>query len=148
MLRITVLLLTGLLLIGCGGGEGIITVPVNPDGKGDPKIVFTSIPAYGTQADLNGQVYSVDANYKVAVYIFVSGWYNKPMWEQPLTSIRDGGKWTCDVTTGEYDDHATRILAYLVPPNYTPPLMDGEHSLPSELEMTAVAKCEIIRTQP
>jgi hypothetical protein len=91
-------------------------------------------------ADLQGHVSCVNpADYKVAVYIYVSGWWNKPTWASPLTPIRPDGTWTADITTGGLDAQATQIAAFLVPNGYTPPLMAGGQVLPAELYSNAVA---------
>lgn len=111
-----------------------------------PAIKFTHVPPYGSFEDLQGQVRCVEpAEYKVAVYIFVSGWWNKPTWAWPLTTIREDGSWTCDITTGGIDQLATKIIAFLVPNGYNPPLMSGGQTLPSELYENAVAEAETKR---
>ena len=44
-----------------------------------PTIEFTNVPQYGSFDDLQGRVTNVTpADYKVAVYIYVSGWWTKP----------------------------------------------------------------------
>jgi hypothetical protein len=81
------------------------------------------------------------AEYAVAVFIKVgSGWWTKPYWSKPLTSIDYDGSWTCDITTGGIDTQATAIAAYLVPASYNPPLASGQTALPLELEQNSVAK--------
>ncbi|HQC38060.1 MAG TPA: hypothetical protein PLF98_07120, partial [Thermotogota bacterium] len=61
------LLVAILLLVSCGPGQGNSIVPF---------IAFTFIPAFGSFDDLVGRVAGVvPAQYKVAVYIFVWGWY-------------------------------------------------------------------------
>jgi len=98
------------------------------------EIEFTYVPPYGSSADLCGQVFGVDPNvHKVAVYIYVYGWWTKPTWGEPLTSIDSDSTWVCDITTGGMDSLATKIIAFLVPDGYNPPLGNGESSLPSEL---------------
>jgi exo-beta-1,3-glucanase (GH17 family) len=123
------------------------TLPTIPGGPGDPDIKFTSIAKFGSFDDLYGQVRHVDRNdYKVAVYIYVSGWWTKPTFANPLASIRPDGSWTADITTGGVDERATRIAAFLLPDRYTPSAMAGEHQITSELEQNAVAKIEIQRS--
>jgi len=117
-----------------------------PGGSGDPAIEFTYVPPYGSFDDLEGQVWHVSpANYKVAVYIYVSSWWTKPIFANPLTAIKNDGSWACDVTTGGVDQNATKIAAYLVPNGYNPPLMDGDQTLSSELAEKSVAKAEVER---
>lgn len=115
-------------------------------GPGEPTLEFTDVPAYGTFGNLEGRALHVSPNsYKVAVYIYVSGWWTKPYFSQPLTTIQADGRWICDITTGGIDERATRIAAYLVPVGYQPPLMSGSGSLPAELDDIAAAKTEVNR---
>lgn len=106
-----------------------------------PAIEFTYVPPYGDNYhNLEGIVYCVDpADYMVAVYIYVSGWWTKPTWASPLTPIRSDGTWTCDITTGGNDPYATRIAAFLVPKGYIPTSMSGGPELPQELYDHSVA---------
>lgn len=105
-----------------------------------PVIIFTNVPPYGSIEDLHGRVECVEpADYKVAVYIYVSGWWTKPTFDNPLTTIQNDGTWTCDITTGGTDQLATKIAAFLVPNGYSPPLLSGEQELPEELYENAVA---------
>jgi hypothetical protein len=97
-------------------------------------IDFSFVPPYGGFDDLQGQVRCVDpADYKVAVYIFVGGWWTKPYWGSPLTPIQDDGTWICDITTGGNDQFATQIATFLLPNGYNPPNLSGEQALPTEL---------------
>lgn len=121
------------------------------DGPGTPSIELTYIPPYGSwnPGDIKGQVRHIKPNdYRVAVYIKVSnGWWTKPYWNNPLMIIMPDGTWTCDITTGGIDSEATEIAAFLVPFNYTPPLLGGSAALPSELYANSVAHVEVTRTQ-
>ena len=112
-----------------------------------PLIEFTDVPSLGGFENLGGRVQHVNpADYKVAVYIYVSGgWWTKPYWDRPLTSIQEDGAWICDITTGGIDQHATKIAAFLIPKGYNPPLMGGEAGLPAVLAQNAVAKVEVNR---
>lgn len=104
-----------------------------------PAIEFTYVPPYGSFEHLEGRTECViPSDHRVAVYIFVSGWWNKPTWAQPLTLIEDDGTWTTDITTGGTDQLATKIAAFLVPSGYDPPLMRGGQTLPSALFSDAV----------
>lgn len=122
-----------------------VTVPDNwsdpqiPGGPGEPAIEFTSVPLYGSQDDIYGQVLHVKLadleDYRVVVYIRVSGgWWIKPYVNTPLTPIRFDGAWRCDITTGGVDPTATEIAAYLVPSTYSPPILLGSSTLPVELD--------------
>ena len=111
-----------------------------------PTIEFTYVPPLGSFEDLRGKVTSVTpSDHKVAVYIYVLGWWTKPTFADPLTTIQSDGNWTCDITTGGYDQNATKIKAYLIPNSYTPPQMSGGQTLPSELDQNAVTSIEAIR---
>lgn len=120
-------------------------VPVG--GAGTPAIAFTLVPPKGSTNDLQGQVRHVIAkNYAVAVYIKVgSGWWTKPLWVQPKTSISCTGSWTCDITTGGIDTTASEIAAYLIPATYDPPLANGGALLEAELLTRAVVSVKVTR---
>lgn len=127
------------------------TVPNNwtvPGGPGQPKIEFTYVPPYGSEDDLTGQIWHVaPPDHKVAVYIYVDGgWWNKPTFANPLTPIHVAGHWICDITTGGKDPYATRIVAYLLPNGYDPPLLSGAPALPPELGQNALAMVEATRS--
>ena len=100
-----------------------------------PIIDLTSVPAYGTTTPLSGQVLNAaPASYQIAVYIQVgSGWWTKPTFNAPLTSINADGTFTVNITTGGSDQNATGIAAFLVPVGFSPPLMSGGSTLPSTL---------------
>jgi hypothetical protein len=101
-----------------------------------PDIHFTNVPAYGTYGSLTGNVSGVAyANYKVLVYIYVYGWWNKPTWANPLTSINPDGSWTCLIAGGASDTLATEIIAFLIPNGayQSSWQMAGNASLPAEL---------------
>jgi len=129
------------------------TIPDNwtnagiPGGPGSPSIEFTSVPPFGSFNHLFGQVLHVNTdNYKVAVYIYVSGWYNKPTWANPSTNIGLTGGWECNITTFGNDVNATQIIAFLVPATFTPPEMRGDQTLPPSLYENSVATTEIARS--
>ena len=88
-----------------------------------PSIKITSVSRYGTSGYASGTVEGVSTSgYKVAVFIYVPGlgWWNKPYWAEPLTSISSAGKWTCDIDTDNTygnDIYATKVAAFLVPKN-------------------------------
>lgn len=124
------------------------SVTTIPGGPGNPAIEFTYVPLYGSFENLKGQIWHVKpADYKIAVYIYVSGWWTKPFFNTPLTTIQNDGSWTCDITTGGIDETATKIAAFLIPNGYNPPLLSGSSSLPSELDQNSFAKVETSRSQ-
>lgn len=107
-----------------------------------PSIIFTSKPPYGSLVErtLYGRVDCVNpADYKVAVYIYVTGWWTKPNWDHPLTPIASDGSWSTNVVTGGLDHLAIQYAAFLVPNGYNPPLMGGNAPLPQELFDNSVA---------
>ena len=111
-----------------------------------PTIEFTYVPPLGSFENLRGKVTNVTpSDYQIAVYIYVSGWWTKPTFANPLTTIQSDGNWTCDITTGGSDQNAIQIKAYLIPNSYTPPQMSGGQTLPSELDQNAVTSIEAIR---
>jgi exo-beta-1,3-glucanase (GH17 family) len=118
-----------------------------PGGVGAPSLELTGIPAYGTFDNLEGQVQHVPwIDYAVVVYICVGGhWWVKPYSTSPLTPIDIDGRWVCDVTTGGVDEQATAIAVYVVPVDYTPPPLEGEASLPAELDSNSVARVIVSR---
>ena len=114
-----------------------------------PAITLTSVPVMGSNANLSGLASHVTpSNYRVAVYIFVQGWWTKPTDAAPLTTIQSNGTWSCDITTGGADAYATKIAAFLVPQGYTPPQAHGLAMLPAELATNSVANVITERTSP
>ncbi len=111
-------------------------------------IQFTSVPDYGSSADLKGIVLHVQpTDYRVAVYINVSGnWWTKPTAAEPITTIQLDGSWVCDITTGGSDEKATRIAAFLIPASYSPPVLLGVATLPTELTNNAIASRQVARS--
>ena len=109
---------------------------------------FTYIPQYGTSEDLQGRIHDLNpTSFKVAVYIFVegSGWWTKPTFAQPLTTIRSDSTWTCDITTGGNDVYATQIHAFLLANGITPPQAEGLSDLPSSLFTISTVNVSTIR---
>ena len=117
-------------------------------GSEPAKIELTHVPAYGGFDDLRGRVKNVrPADYRVAVYIFVRGWWNKPGWRQPLTPIAADGTWRTDITTGGVDEKATEIAAFLVPATCRPPRLRGDRALPGAFTDAALAVVRVTRKQ-
>ncbi len=110
------------------------TTECTPGGSGTPTIEFTHVPTKGTSENLEGEVWHVDTNnYGVAVYIYVGGWWTKPYWNEPVTTISCNGYFVTDITTGGSDSSTSRIAAFLIPIDYDPPAMSGGASLPDKL---------------
>lgn len=101
------------------------------------EIHFTHVPDYGAYGNLAGGTSEASyLDHKVLVYVYVGGWYNKPTWANPLTSIDPGGGWSCDITTGGYNDTlATEIIAFLIPEDAYQSTweMSGGTELPADL---------------
>lgn len=111
-----------------------------------PSIKFTYVPKYGSFKNLRGKVLNVKPkNYRVAVYIYINGWWSKPYWSTPKTKISSNGNWVCDITTGGIDQKATKIRAYLIPANYNPPLVYGNSEIPLKVQKKALAWVEVKR---
>ncbi len=132
------------------------TIPDNwsgnavPGGPGSPKIEFSYVPPYGTStaAVLRGRALHVSpSEFAVAVYIQVSGgWWTKPFFNQPLTVLQVSGDWSSSIVTGGNDQFATKIIAFLVPKTYSPPIAFGGGSLPADLYQQAANYAEVTRT--
>jgi hypothetical protein len=91
-------------------------------------LTITGGPKSGEwSGDVTGQVYGVKpSDYGIAVFIKVrGGWWTKPTWASPVTSIGSDGSWSCPVITGGVDEEFTHVKAYLVKINYTPDLASG-----------------------
>ena len=120
--------------------------PGIPGGPGDPSIAFTFVPPIGSFENLRGQVLHVaPGEYKVALYIYVSGWWTKPYFSNPITTIAPDGSFVTDITTGGIDQTATMVAAFLVANDYTPPLISGDSTLPQTLFDNAAANLEVVR---
>jgi exo-beta-1,3-glucanase (GH17 family) len=118
-----------------------------PGGVGTAMIEFTSVPPIGSFDNLRGQVWHVaPGDHGVAVYIKVSGgWWTKPYFSDPVTTINCEGSWTCDITTGGTDELATDIAAFLIPLTYSPPLAVGLAGLPVDLYVESLDYVEVTR---
>ncbi|MHB1461082.1 MAG: LamG domain-containing protein [Armatimonadota bacterium] len=116
-----------------------------------PTIVFDHVPLYGSKENLTGHVTNViPSEYRVSVFIYTSGWWTKPYFDESirLVPINPDGAWTCSITTGQGDEMATRIAAYLLPASYMPPISQGFQEIPAEVSQHAVANVQVTRTNP
>jgi hypothetical protein len=94
----------------------------------DPAIQITSLPTYGSYQSLCGVVRNASpAAYHVATYLFLEGlgWYTKPTYAGPCTSINSDGAWCVNVTTGYCDRYASRYAVYLLPIGDSCPIADA-----------------------
>lgn len=113
----------------------------------NPLIELIFVPAYGSYENLTGRIRNAyPDSFKVAVYIYVgAGWWTKPTFDKPLTSIRSDFTWETDITTGGNDAYATKIHAFLLPNGIDPPLSRGYPYLPAALNTLSVADVDTIR---
>ena len=75
-----------------------------------PSITFTTKPQFGslTERRLYGRIDCANsADFKLAIYIYVPGWWIKPSFTNPLTTINPDGTWQTTVVTGGLDHLAT-----------------------------------------
>lgn len=114
---------------------------------GPPTIRLTHIPPRFSYENLEGVVENINpALVAVAVYIEVDGrWWTKPYWTEPKTPVRGNGTWSCDITTGGYDESATRIRAYLIRKEYEPPWAPQQGLPPDPPTPDVLAMVEVVR---
>jgi hypothetical protein len=110
-----------------------------------PDIEFTHIPFYSsdTATYLSGKVHNaVIQNYGIAVYISVqgAGWWTKPSFANPITTINSDSTFSCNIVTGGYDRYATEICAFLIPTGILPTPVSGNGCLSDSLYMRSF-KC-------
>ena len=105
-----------------------------------PSVTFTHKPAFGslTEQRLYGRVDCANpTDFKLAIYIYVPGWWIKPGFTNPLTPINPDGSWQTTVVTGGQDHLATQYAAFLIPNSSItdtfPPRLNGNASLPQTL---------------
>jgi hypothetical protein len=100
-----------------------------------PEISFTQVPDWGQKGVLKGKVHhAVIAQSGVAVYIFVEeagGWWTKPLISSPVSPIQSDSTFSVNISIGGLDDYATRIIAFLIPVNWQPPILEGAELPPS-----------------
>jgi len=110
-----------------------------------PSVTITNVSAYGTSGYASGQVSGVSpvTGYSVAVYIYVQGWWNKPLDTARLSAVDSSGHWTCDIDTGGSDIFATGVSAFLVPNGTVVPLTLGSPLLPTI--SVSLATCTVNR---
>jgi hypothetical protein len=122
-------ILGGVALLGAvllGGRLGAQILPIE----------ITSIPAFGSEENLGGRVRNVDpAAFHVATYLFLEGlgWFVKPTFASPCTSIAANGDFSVDVTTGGVDNLAHRYAVFLLPVSDPCPSANAAPFLPDEL---------------
>jgi hypothetical protein len=97
------------------------------------QIEFTSVPDYGSRrGKLVGRVRGVRYRwYRVAVFIYDSGWYSMPKISKPKVRINSKGLWSCDIDTRFLV--ASEVIVFLVPRAYNVPAADGDLTIDEEL---------------
>ena len=114
---------------------------------GNPAVRIGSLPPKCSSQNLTGQALHVKpSNYSVAIFIHVNGgWWTKPCCDSPQKQISSTGNWTCDITTGEIDEQADRIAAFLLPAACDVSLAAGDSSIPGNPGTSAVATANVTR---
>ena len=116
------------------------TVDCTTCGSGTPSMTFTYIPPMGTVEWLEGRACHIDPTaVNVVVYINVAGnWWVKPYANAVLTRVSADGSWSSAYATGGIDETATQFIAFLIPDNYSPPVILGG-PLPQALYQSSLA---------
>jgi len=114
-----------------------------------PSIHIISYPDYGNRLkNLQGVVQNVNASeYSVIVMLLTDKWQVKPYQITPLTSIREDGSWSCDITTNHRDHLAVKIAAFVVPSDFQ--LETNEQSyqnFPEEILEASIANAIVARS--
>ncbi len=101
------------------------------------QIWHTQVPEWGgNQQVLYGRVDVNPQNYRVASYIFVEeagGWWTKPTLNYPTIVINSDSTFVLGFNTGGIDYACTRLITFLVPVGYSPPLAHPLAELPPSL---------------
>jgi hypothetical protein len=113
----------------------------------DPHVQFSCVPSIGSFLNVQGVVRNVVfTNFVVAPYINAwIGWWNKPYWASPTVPIDPvTGQFSFVYTTGGIDHLASSMAVFLIPRDYSPPLVGGG-SLPLDAYRNSVAFSLITR---
>ncbi|MBK6931089.1 MAG: T9SS type A sorting domain-containing protein [Saprospirales bacterium] len=98
------------------------------------------LPVIGSYLPIKGHIDHLNpCDYRIATYIKVGGWWNKPTWDNPTVPILCNGTWSVNYTTGGSDALATDICVFVVPSSYSPPLCNGCGVIPAEVYQNAIA---------
>jgi exo-beta-1,3-glucanase (GH17 family) len=119
-----------------------------PGADGTPSLTFTTVPPIGsTNPLLEQEWHALPSGYYIAIYIHVpgSGWWIKPYANQPETMINCDGTASTNITTGGNDSQADEITGFLLPNSYSPPIVEGAPSLPTDLSANAAATADVHR---
>jgi len=121
-----------------------------------PRIAFTSVPPYGSFAQLSGRLTGGNpADWQVALMINISGLgaWSKPYCDANnqaavLVPIQSDGTWTTPYATGGVDDTATEIAAYLVPAGTVVACYLKADGFPAALQAVSVSTIIATRAMP
>lgn len=114
----------------------------------EPEVVIDGVSPYG---EMDGYAWGHIQGAKpedvaIAVYIFTyNGWWNKPAWAWPLTTVGADNKWITDIVTGGVDEYATAITVCMVPAGAEVPILGGHGELPPELFNMALSCDSVTR---
>jgi hypothetical protein len=105
-----------------------------------PAVIFTHVPAAGEGGTVTGTITGVDpSQYRLAVYIYVNGLFNVPSDSAPLTTINSDGSWACNISDGGMGARATEVDAYIVPANFSAPILSGREYSTNAIKYATVA---------
>ncbi|MDD5066285.1 MAG: glycoside hydrolase family 16 protein [bacterium] len=115
-----------------------------------PYLEFTHVPAYGQTSDkyLLGKAHCLNlSDYRVATYILVDAWYQRPM-TGTYTAINSDGTFSCEIIKYANAEYCSQTAAFLIPNSYTPPEPAYFSSFPQELYDNAIAYKIYDRIEP
>jgi len=113
-----------------------------------PAVIFTHVPACGSNDILTGTVTGVDpSKCDIAVFIYVDGLYNVPSDDDPVTTINSDGSWECNISDGGFGDMATEIDAFLLPAGFSVPITEGIENVNNDIKDNALA-CNSVVHKP
>ena len=118
-------------------------------GPGTPSIEFTYVPAVGSTALVAGQVKHVaPSQTHIALIDEVSqSWFwSKPYDFAPSSPILSDGTFQIQYVSGGSDASSIRLLAFLIPATYSPPVLLGASAIPAGLTNNALASVSAVRT--
>jgi len=142
-MKSVVVIVVTLLLLGCNSAKAPADAADTIDSTTTPSAIeVTHWPAEGDTSSVLGKIHGYNpANYKIAAFLYVDGWYNKPDWETPTIPIAADSSFFAHLCTAPDDTSATRIALFLIPINYSTPIVgdtSNAFELPAALYTNAV----------
>jgi hypothetical protein len=96
-------------------------------------IFLREVPLCGSEDILLGGANCINPpDFKIAVFVWVGGWWQKPYGDQFII-IEPDGSWECDITTQPNDPYASKIMAFLLPVEYEPDSPNGDQVFPEDM---------------